>query len=203
VAELEHGLLARAQLPDVAVGADPDGTAHPLGLDGQGQLTAGQCHLDRGFPKLHRERQAVKLAREPRIEVQDAVADEAAGVAALHEVERAGHDTQMNAFLGRAALDVIGIAVQRDQEPLPRALWIDGGQHPGMGDKAQRRAVRGAPVIVRDVPLHRIGMQGVPEPLEDLAEFGVPEQEEQHHRVGLFGDLVPVGVLAFGAQDPV
>ena len=114
MAELEHGLLARAQLPDVAVGADLDGTAHPLGLDGQGQLAAGQCHLDRGFPKLHRERQAVELARQPRIEVQDAVADEASGVAALHEVERARHDTHVDAFLRRTALDVIGIAVQRD-----------------------------------------------------------------------------------------
>ena len=28
------------------------------------------------------------------------------------------------------ALDVIGIAVQRDQEPVPRALGVDGGKYP-------------------------------------------------------------------------
>src|SRR5215472_6503696 len=40
LAEFEHGLFARAQLTDVTVGSDPDGTAHALGLYGQGQAIA-------------------------------------------------------------------------------------------------------------------------------------------------------------------
>ena len=72
-----------------------------------------------------------------------------------------------------------------------------------MGDETECRAVRRAPVVVRDVPGYRAGIVGVPEPPEDLAQLLVPEQEEQHHRVGLFGDLVEVGILALRAQDPV
>src|SRR5215469_14714849 len=105
LAELEYGLLARAQLTDIAAGSDPDRMARAFGVDGQRQAVAGKRHLDRGLQELHRERQAVELARQPRIEVQNAVADEGARVTALHEVERPGHDAHMDAFLGRAALD--------------------------------------------------------------------------------------------------
>src|SRR5215472_16189883 len=135
LAELEHGLLAWVQLADLAAGSDPDRTARAFGVNGQRQAVAGKRHLNRGLPELHRERQAIELARQPRIEVQDAVADEGSRVTALHEVERPGHYTHVDAFLGRAALNVVGIAVQRDQEPLPRAFRVDGGQDPGMGDK--------------------------------------------------------------------
>src|SRR5215472_16810361 len=88
LAELEYGLLARAQLTDIAAGSDPDRTACAFGVDGQRQAIAGERHLDRGFPELHRERQAIELARLPRIEVQNTVADEGARVTTLHEVER-------------------------------------------------------------------------------------------------------------------
>ena len=59
-----------------------------------------------------------------------------ARVAALHEIERPRHDTHVDAFFRRAALKVLGVAAQRDQEPLPRALRVDGGEDPGMGDEA-------------------------------------------------------------------
>jgi hypothetical protein len=103
---------------------------------------------------MHRERQAVEPARELGIEVQDIVVDMGAGVIPLDKVERPGHDTHVDAFLRSPALDVIGITVQRDQEPVPRALGVDGGKYSGMGDKAQRRAVRSTPVVVRDVPVN-------------------------------------------------
>src|SRR5206468_5033985 len=107
--------------------------------------------------------------RQPGIEAQDAVADIGTRVAALHEVERPRHDTHVDAFLRRAALNVLGIAAQRDQEPLPRALRVDSGEDPGMGDETQRRAVRRAPVVVRDVPRYRVETVAVPEPPENLA----------------------------------
>jgi Poly-beta-hydroxybutyrate polymerase (PhaC) N-terminus len=51
-AELEHGLLAWAQLTDVAGDSDPDRAARALGVDGQGQAIAGESHLDGGVPEL-------------------------------------------------------------------------------------------------------------------------------------------------------
>src|SRR5215469_12450211 len=73
----------------------------------------------------------------------------------------------------------------------------------GMGDKAQSRTVRRPPIVVRDVPRGRVGTVVVPQPPEDLAQFLAREEEEEHHRVGLLGDLVPVRVVTFRAQDPV
>jgi len=107
-------------------------------VNGQRQAVVGECHLDRGTPELHRERQPVDLGREPRIEVQHAVADERARVTALYQVQRPGHDTHVDALLGGAALNVVGVAAQRDKEPLPRAVRVDGREDPGVGDEAQR-----------------------------------------------------------------
>ena len=83
-------------------------------MDDQGQPIAGKCDVDRGLVELHRERQATERAREPGIEVQHAVADVDARLTALHQVECPGHDTHVDAFLRRAALDVVDIALQCD-----------------------------------------------------------------------------------------
>ena len=42
-----------------------------------------------------------------------------AGVAALHQIEGAGHHAHVDALLGGAALDVANVALQGDEEPLP------------------------------------------------------------------------------------
>ena len=141
---------------------------------------------------------------QPRAEVQDAVADVGADVAALDEVERPGHHPHVDALLGRAALDVADVALERHEEALPRALRVQRGQDAGVGDEAQRRAVRGAPVVVLDVLRAVSGAELVAEPLEQIARSSlVGEQVEQHHRVGLLGQLVAVGIVALGPQDPV
>src|SRR5262245_43050326 len=82
-------------------------------------------------------------------------------------------------------------------------LWVEGGEHSRIGDKAQRRAVRSPPVVVRDGPRGRVGTVAVPQPRKDLAQFLAREEEEEHHRIGLLGDLVSVGVVALRTQDPV
>ena len=63
--------------------------------------------------------------------------------------------------------------------------------------------MRGAGVVVLDVPAHGVRAELVPEPLEQLAELLLGEQEEEHDRVGLLGQLVAVRVVALGPQDPV
>ena len=72
-----------------------------------------------------------------------------------------------------------------------------------MGDEAQRRAVRSAPVVIGDVPLRGVRTVAIPEPFEDPAELIFLEQEEQHHRIGLLGNFVAVGIVALRTQDPV
>ena len=77
------------------------------------------------------------------------------------------------------------------------------GEHAGVGDEAQGRAVRRALVVVGDVLARGVRAVVVAQPLEQPPQLLAREQEEQHHRVGLLGELVAVGVVALGTQDPV
>ena len=63
--------------------------------------------------------------------------------------------------------------------------------------------MRRALVVVLDVSCGGVAAVVVPEPLEDLAQFLIGEEEEEHHRVGLLGDLVAVRLVALRPQDPV
>ena len=126
-----------------------------------------------------------------------------AEVAALDEIERPGHHPQVDTLLGRAALDVADVALQRHDEPLPRALGIERGEDRGVRDEAQRRAMRGPRVVVVDGLARGVGPVLVAEPLEQTPQLVVGEQVEQHDRVGLLGQLVAVGIVSLGAQDPV
>src|SRR5436305_1236089 len=100
-----------AMLPDLAAwtpaGASSRATA--LGVDGQRQMFAGDGDQYRRVPELDRERQAIQLARETGIEVQHIAADVGARVTPLHDVKCPGHDTDVDAFLRRAALYVVGV----------------------------------------------------------------------------------------------
>ena len=51
------------------------------------------------------------------MEVQHVAADVGARVVPLHDVERPGHDTDMDAFLRRAALYVVGVAAEANRYP--------------------------------------------------------------------------------------
>ena len=72
-----------------------------------------------------------------------------------------------------------------------------------MGDVRQGRPVRGPTVVVLDRPAGGVVGELVAEPGEDAAQLVVAEQEEQHHRVGLLGQLVAVRGVALGLEDPV
>src|SRR5262245_292694 len=91
--ELEHGLVSRAQLADVAGYAGPHRVAHPFGMNGQLQPVAAERDQDRGLAELHGERQATEPAREPRIEAENLVPDMGARVIPLQDFECPGHDT--------------------------------------------------------------------------------------------------------------
>src|SRR5215204_5674007 len=69
--------------------------------------------------------------------------------------------------------------------------------------KAQGRAVAGSLGVVGDVLAGRLGIVLVAETLEDLSQLFLGEEEEQHQGVCLFGELVPVRVIALGLQDTV
>ena len=135
--------------------------------------------------------------------MQHALADTGAEISALQQIEGAGHDTQVDALLGRASLDVTHVALQREDEPLPGALRVQRGQHAGERHETQRGTVGGAPVVVGDGATGQVGVEAVAQPVEQLPQLVVGEQEEQHHRVGLLGQLVTVGVVTRGLEDPV
>src|SRR3954447_316766 len=122
--EFERAPVAGAQLPYLAADGDAHGRALALAMRRQRQLLVGEAHEDRGPLTLHRERQPVEVVGDPRLEVQYAVADVRARVASLDEVERLGHDTHVDALFGGIALDVADVALQGDEEPLPRAVRI-------------------------------------------------------------------------------
>src|SRR5664280_529591 len=153
--------------------------------------------------ELHRERQLIQLVGQPGVKSQYSVADPHPGVTPLNQVEGSRHDAHVDPLLGGAALDVADVALQGEQEPLPRGVRVQGCQHPTMGNEAQRRAVRRSPVVVGDVLARQVGGVVVPQPLEKPPQLVASEQEEEHHRVGLLGQLVAVRVVALGAQDPV
>ncbi len=54
------------------------------------------------------------------------------GVAALQEVDRAGHGAEVDAFPRRAALHVVDIAEQRLDEQIPRCVAVEAGVDPGV-----------------------------------------------------------------------
>ena len=107
------------------------------------------------------------------------------------------------AFLRGATLNVFGVTLQRDHEPLPGAVRIKCGQYSGVGHEAQCRTVRSPAIVILDVPLSRIVAVVVTEALEDACELVTREQEEEHHGVGLLADLVAVRVVALSVQNAV
>ena len=60
-----------------------------------------------------------------------------------------------------------------------------------------------APIVVVDRPASCLFAVLVAELVEELLELPLGEQEEQHDGVGLLAELVAVGAVALGAQDPV
>src|SRR3984893_10054498 len=204
--ELERALLAGAQLAGLVAhpdAPDADRPPHALPMGGQRQPPVGERHEDRRPPELHRERQPVEPWGQPGVEVQDIAADLRAGVAALDEIERPRYHAHVDALLRGAALDVADVALQRDDEPLPRGRDAQPREHAAVRDEAQRGAVRGALVVVGDVLARGVRAVAVAQPLEQPPQLVVREQWEQHPRVSRLGELVAVGVIALGTQDPV
>src|SRR5690606_33754449 len=169
---------------------DPDGAV--AGLD----LEAGAAHPDG-------QRQRAEPVGQERVEAQPVAAYLQPQVAPLQQVERTGHGAEVDAFLGRAALDVLDVAFQCFGEQVPGGGAVGAGQHPGVDEGAEGGAVAGALQVVVDGPPDEGGVGGVAEPVEDGEEFGGGEQVAQHERVGLFGGFVAVDVVAFGFQCPV
>ena len=195
--------VASAQLADLLADADPDRAVGALGVDRHIQPAVGEAEANRRPTELHGEREVLEAIGQPRREAEDVAADRGAEVPALYQVERAGHHPHVDALLGGAALDVADVALERHEEALPRALGVDPGQRGGVGDEAERRAVRGAGVVVLDVLASRVRGEVVPEPLEELGQLLLGEQEEEHDRIGLLGQLVAVRIVALGPKDPV
>src|SRR5512132_2815905 len=90
VGQVEHPAVARSELADLVADADADRSAEALGHCVHGQLVAGYRHPQRGTTELHREREPVEPIEQGGSEVQDAVADVAADVVALQQVQSPG-----------------------------------------------------------------------------------------------------------------
>ena len=137
-------VVAGAQLANLAAHRDADWAGEALG----GDLDDQPAVLDRDLIPVPwntiEKREAVEAGGQPRAEVQHAVTDGAPDVGALEEVEGPRHHPHVDTLLGRAALDVADVGLQRHQEALPRALRVERGEDRGVRDQLQRRPVRGA-----------------------------------------------------------
>jgi hypothetical protein len=83
--EREYAAGARAQLANLVSDGDSHRRAEAFGWGERGQLVALDRDPDRGSAELHGERETVEPVDQPWFDVQHAVADAAAGVAALQQ----------------------------------------------------------------------------------------------------------------------
>ena len=107
----------------------------------------------------------------PRVDPQHVVVQRESGVAALQEVDRTGHRTDVDALARRAALDVFDVAEQRLAAQCHDASAIRSGEDPGMRDPSSGSSHRGAAQVVVDRPGDRLGVERVAEPREQLAQL--------------------------------
>src|SRR5438105_14553796 len=147
--------------------------------------------------------EAGEVWHRPRLQLEHAVPDPLPEVEALDQIESAGHDSQVDALGGGAALHVAYVALQRDHVPLPRRLEIQVGEDAGVSHEAEGRPVRGALIVVLQVLAGHVRGVGIAQPLEELPELVFAEKEEEEHRVRLLGELVTVWVVTGRLQDPV
>jgi len=85
-----------------------------------------------------------------RVEPEHIVACLDAGETSLQHVDGPGHRREVDALCGRAALDVGQVGAQGLDELLKRAFGVDASEHPGVHQRAERRAVTGAGEVVVD-----------------------------------------------------
>src|SRR5690625_36275 len=109
----------------------------------------------------------------------------------------------MDALLGGAALGVVQVRGQGLTEGGPPAGGVQAGQDRGVHVSAERGAVRGGREVVVHGAGQRLAGGGVAEALEHVQQPVGSQEVDEHEDVGLFGELVPVGGVAFGLQDQV
>src|ERR1700730_7371147 len=159
--------------------------------------------LDLAPSKAERYGEAGEVWHRPRLQLEHPVPDPLAEIEALDQIESAGHDSEVDALGGGAALHVAYVALQRDHVPLPRRLQIQIGEDAGVSHEAQSRTVRSALIVVLQVLAGHVRGVGIAQPLEDLPELVFAEKEEEEHRVRLLGELVTVWLVTGRLQDPV
>src|SRR5690606_16496845 len=147
--------------------------------------------------------QAAEFFRQAGIDPEMILADVEAGMAALHEVDRARHGAEMDAPRRGAALDIGDVAFERLLEKRPGSRPIRPREDPGMHDPAQGGAVRCPLRVVIDDPRYRLMPEGIAEAAEEGPEFDGREQVEEHQRIGLFRGLVVIYAVPFRLEDPV
>src|SRR3712207_1058520 len=104
---------------------DPDLQGPAFRLDGDRQPVAFQLDVERRSAELHGEREPVEVPHRFGVEAERPVADVGPEVAALDQVQGAGHHAHVDALLGGAPLHVPDVALERHHVPLPRALRVD------------------------------------------------------------------------------
>src|SRR5262249_13285252 len=139
-----------------------------------------ELHEYRGALKLHSEGHLLNLDWQAGSEAQDPIAKLGARVSALHQVDGAGHHAHVDPLARRAALNVLGVTAQRYEEALPGALRVKWRESSSVGDEAQRRAVRGAPVVVRDVARGGVFAIVIVQAFEHSRQRLGREEEEEH-----------------------
>jgi hypothetical protein len=109
--ELEGLRFTGAELAHFIADSHLDRAARPLAVNGELQPFVVERYVQGRALELHPEGDLLNRGGQPWRKAKDSVADLAAGIDALHQIERAGHDPHMDALSGRASLDVLGVAV--------------------------------------------------------------------------------------------
>src|SRR5690349_3598679 len=112
-------MVAGAQVANLVAHGDADWPAESLRMRDDRQPAVLERDPDRRAPELHRKREPVQPVGEPGAEMQHAVTDDAAEVSALDQIERSRHHPEMDALLGRTALDISDVALKRSNEAFP------------------------------------------------------------------------------------
>jgi hypothetical protein len=80
---------------------------------------------------------------------------------------------------------------------------VRAGVDPSVHNAGEGGTVAGAGGIEVDCGPDGVGGQWVAESIEDVAEFLGGQQVEQHEHVGLFGQPIVVGAIAFCGQNEI
>src|SRR5436309_13663114 len=129
--EVEGVALPGPDLPDLVCDTQFHRSVQAVNLGADPQTAILEGDLDQQPSEAHGQGQTAQMVHGLGVEVEDAVADHLAQVAALHQVQRPRHHAHVDALGRGAALHVADVALQCYQVPFPGGRQVDLRVDPG------------------------------------------------------------------------